>query len=63
MTQLRREINERLTRFEIATNERIDRVEREIVELRRKSSTRFYWIMGIMIAMWVSIISALLFGI
>jgi hypothetical protein len=39
----------------------IANVRREILELRRELNTRFYWLIGIQISMWVTIILTILF--
>ena len=63
--EFRTEVNRRISEFRTEVREqleefgrRLDRVEGEIREVRN----RFWWIIGILITMWVTIIIATLFG-
>jgi len=56
-------LEERMAKVE-GTVEQIDKrlnhLESELRELRKDLNTRFYWLLGIQISMWVTIILAIL---
>lgn len=41
-------------------DKRLNHLESELRELRKDLNTRFYWLLGIQISMWVTIILAIL---
>ena len=41
-------------------DKRLNHIESELRELRRELNTRFYWLIGILMTMWVTIIVAIL---
>jgi uncharacterized coiled-coil protein SlyX len=41
-------------------DKRLNHMESELRELRRGFNTRFYWLMGVLITMWITIIVAVL---
>jgi hypothetical protein len=41
-------------------NERLNHLESEIRDLRRDLNYRFYWLLGVQISMWITIIIAVL---
>jgi len=41
-------------------DKRLNYIESELRELRRGLNTRFYWLMGVLITMWITIIVAIL---
>jgi hypothetical protein len=41
-------------------DKRLNHIESELRELRRELSTRFYWLIGISMTMWVTIIVTIL---
>lgn len=57
----RQEINERFDGFRREMNERFDGFRREIhaefAEFRRESNNRFYWLLGLFFAGWVSLVT------
>ena len=57
-------LEERVARIE-GMVERMDRrlnhIETELGELRRELNGRFFWLLGVQISMWVTIILAILF--
>ena len=40
---------------------RLNHIETELEELRRELNSRFLWLLGVQISMWVTIILAILF--
>jgi len=50
-------LSERINHIEKSLSERIDRIELEIKDLR----SRLWWIIGILIGMWITIILTILF--
>ena len=54
---LRDDLNRRFEEFREETSKRLERMEAEIREVRG----RFWWVIGILVTMWVSIIIAILF--
>jgi hypothetical protein len=62
---LRKEIDERFERLRKEIDGRFESFRREVFgeisSLRRELSTRFYWLIGILMTMWVTIILAILF--
>jgi hypothetical protein len=57
-------LEERVARIE-GTVEQMDRrlnhIETELGELRRELNSRFLWLLGVQISMWVTIMLAILF--
>jgi len=41
-------------------DKRLNHLESELRELRKDLNTRFYWLLGVQISMWVTIILAIL---
>jgi hypothetical protein len=57
-------LEERVARIEgilEQMDKRLNHMESEIRDLRRDLSNRFYWLLGIQISMWVTIILAIIF--
>jgi hypothetical protein len=57
-------LEERVARIEgilEQIDKRLNHLESEIAELRRDLSNRFFWLLGVQISMWVTIILAILF--
>jgi hypothetical protein len=57
-------LEERVARIEgilEQMDKRLNHIESEIRDLRRDLSNRFYWLLGIQISMWVTIILAIIF--
>ncbi|MCL7383937.1 MAG: hypothetical protein LZ173_06730 [Thaumarchaeota archaeon] len=42
-------------------DKRLNHIESELGDLRKDLDSRFYWLLGIQISMWVTIILAILF--
>jgi C4-type Zn-finger protein len=42
-------------------DKRLNRLESEVRELRRDLNNRFFWLLGVQISMWVTIILEILF--
>jgi len=57
-------LEERVARIEgilEQVDKRLNHLESEVRELRRDLNNRFFWLLGIQISMWVTIILAILF--
>jgi DNA anti-recombination protein RmuC len=57
-------LEERVARIEDILEQmdkRLNHMESEIRDLRKDLSNRFYWLLGIQISMWVTIILAIIF--
>jgi len=57
-------LEERVARIEgilEQMDKRLNHMESEIRDLRKDLSNRFYWLLGIQISMWVTIILAIIF--
>jgi hypothetical protein len=57
-------LEERVARIESILEQmdkRLNHMESEIRDLRKDLSNRFYWLLGIQISMWVTIILAIIF--
>lgn len=57
-------LEERVARIESILEQmdkRLNHMESEIRDLRKDLSHRFYWLLGIQISMWVTIILAIIF--
>jgi DNA anti-recombination protein RmuC len=57
-------LEERVARIEDILEQmdkRLNHMESEIRDLRKDLSSRFYWLLGIQISMWVTIILAIIF--
>jgi len=63
-TVVKSSLEERVARIEgilEQMDKRLNHIESEIRDLRRDLSNRFYWLLGIQISMWVTIILAIIF--
>jgi hypothetical protein len=57
-------LEERVARIEGILEQmdrRLNHIETELGELRRELNSRFLWLLGVQISMWVTIILAILF--
>lgn len=57
-------LEERVARIEGMVEQmdrRLNHIEMELEELRRELNSRFFWLLGVQISMWVTIILAILF--
>jgi hypothetical protein len=57
-------LEERVARIEGMVEQmdrRLNHIETELDELRRELNSRFLWLLGVQISMWVTIILAILF--
>jgi uncharacterized coiled-coil protein SlyX len=57
-------LRERVARVEGIVEQmdkRLNHIESEFRELRKELSTRFYWLIGIQISMWITIMLTILF--
>jgi hypothetical protein len=57
-------LEERVARIEgflEQMDKRLNHLESEVRELRRDLNNRFFWLLGVQISMWVTIILAILF--
>jgi hypothetical protein len=57
-------LEERVARIEgilEQVDKRLNHLESEVRELRRDLNNRFFWLLGVQISMWVTIILAILF--
>jgi hypothetical protein len=57
------EVRTRLNNVENRLNNFESRVEDRFIRLESKVQTQFYWLLGVMITMWVTIILAVVFRI
>ena len=55
------EVRTRLNNLENRLNSFESRVEDRFIRLESKVQTQFYWLLGVMITMWVTIILAVVF--
>jgi len=63
-TVVKSSLEERVARIEgilEQMDKRLNHMESEIRDLRKDLSNRFYWLLGIQISMWVTIILAIIF--
>lgn len=63
-TVVKSSLEERVARIEDILEQmdkRLNHMESEIRDLRKDLSNRFYWLLGIQISMWVTIILAIIF--
>jgi len=54
------QIDKRLNHLESEVRDLRVYFEREIIDLRRDLNYRFYWLLGVQISMWITIIIAIL---